>query len=243
MNEPAGGFPLPLDTAPMEARLVAALPDGPGWQFEPKWVGFRCLAFRAGDRVDLRAKSGKPLARYFPEIVTVLQSLGPEPFVLDGELAVPAAVGLSFDALQMRLHPSKRRVQKLAAETPATMILFDILASPDGALRLEAPLSQRRPALVAFHRSLGPHSALRLSPATRDPEEARRWLAASGGAFDSVIAKEVDGILSLGRTRDAEGQAAAFGRLRRRRFSLRARHTRTMPKGRSPKRWSVSATT
>jgi ATP-dependent DNA ligase len=76
----------------MEARLVAELPDGPAWQFEPKWDGFRCLAFRAGDRVDLRAKSGKPLARYFPEIVAVLQSLGPEPFVADGELAVPAAV-------------------------------------------------------------------------------------------------------------------------------------------------------
>ncbi len=193
MTEPAGGFPLPLDTAPMEARLVAALPNGPGWQFEPKWDGFRCLAFRAGDCVDLRAKSGKPLARYFPEIVAVLQSLGPEPFVVDGELAVPAAGGLSFDALQMRLHPSERRVQKLAAETPAILLLFDILATPDGTIWLEAPLSQRRAALAAFHCSLGPHPALRLSPSTRDPGEARRWLASSGGAFDGVVAKETDG--------------------------------------------------
>lgn len=177
----------------MEARLVAALPDGPGWQFEPKWDGFRCLAFRAGDSVDLRAKSGKPLARYFPEIATVLRALGSEPFVIDGELAVPAAGGLSFDALQMRLHPSERRVQKLAAETPAILIVFDMLAGPDGTLWLEAPLSKRRGALVAFHHSLGPHSALRLSPATGDPEEGRQWLAASGGAFDGVVAKEVGG--------------------------------------------------
>jgi ATP-dependent DNA ligase len=198
MDKPAPDFALPLDTSPMEALLVAALPDGPGWQFEPKWDGFRCLAFRAGPAVELRAKSGKPLGRYFPEIVALLQALPPEQFVLDGELAVPAAGGLSFDALQMRVHPAESRVQKLAAETPAVLILFDILATPDGMTWLGAPLSRRREALVAFHDALGPQPMLRLSPATRDPAEAALWLAASGGAVDGVVAKAVEGVYRPG---------------------------------------------
>src|SRR5215203_7323042 len=82
-------LPVPVGTPPMEARLVDALPDEPGWQFEPKWDGFRCLAFRSGGEVDLRAKSGKPLARYFPEIAAMLRELAPDPFVIDGELAIP----------------------------------------------------------------------------------------------------------------------------------------------------------
>ena len=108
MRRPSGlaELPVPIDTPPMEARLVDDLPDEPGWQFEPKWDGFRCLAFRAGDEVDMRAKSGKPLARYFPEVVALLRRLLQERFVIDGELAIPVGDTLSFDALQMRLHPA-----------------------------------------------------------------------------------------------------------------------------------------
>jgi ATP-dependent DNA ligase len=155
MTDSPTQFLLPLDTEPMEAKLVTALPVGAGWQFEPKWDGFRCLAFRAGSAVELRAKSGKPLSRYFPEIVAHLRGIAPARFVLDGELAVPVAATFSFDALQMRLHPSKRRVQKLAAETPAALILFDLLAAPDGAILLDPPLARRRADLEASHASLG----------------------------------------------------------------------------------------
>jgi ATP-dependent DNA ligase len=192
----SAGFPLPLDLAPMEARLVDELAEEPGWQFEPKWDGFRCLAFRAGDEVDLRAKSGKPLTRYFPEMSAVLRGLPPSRFVLDGELAIPVGETFSFDALQMRLHPAESRIKKLAAETPAVLFLFDLLATPAGESLLQTPLLQRRAALEAFFRSIGSKEAVRLSPFTRDLAEAQRWLEASGGALDGVIAKRLDGFIS-----------------------------------------------
>jgi ATP-dependent DNA ligase len=194
----ATGFPLPLDLPPMEARLVDELPEEPGWQFEPKWDGFRCLAFRAGEEIELRAKSGKPLGRYFPEMLAVLRRLEPTSFVLDGELVIPVGETFSFDALQMRLHPAESRIKKLAAETPAVLILFDLLATPSGQSLLQTPLLQRREALDAFFRSIGPDDAVRLSPFTRDLAEARRWLEASGGALDGVIAKRLDGIYQPG---------------------------------------------
>src|SRR3954464_9421505 len=103
---------VPLGLEPMEAKLVTELPMGPGWQFEPKWDGFRCLAFRAGREVDLRAKSGKPLARYFPEVADNLLALSAKRFVLDGELVIPEGDSLSFDALQLRLHPAESRIRK-----------------------------------------------------------------------------------------------------------------------------------
>ena len=118
---------VPVGIEPMEAKLVSELPEEPGWQFEPKWDGFRCLAFRAGNQVDLRAKSGKPLGRYFPEVVAMLAGLKPDPFVIDGELAIPVDDTLSFDALQMRIHPAESRIKKLSVETPAILILFDML--------------------------------------------------------------------------------------------------------------------
>ena len=186
-------LPLGIDTAPMEAKLVDALPDDAGWQFEPKWDGFRCLAFRAGDEVDLRAKSGKPLARYFPEVVEFVRALKPDRFVLDGEVAIPTGDTLSFDALQMRLHPAESRIRKLAHETPAILILFDTLATPDGRALLDAPLTERRAALEAFFANAGESDSLRLSPYTRDRKEAQRWLAKAGGALDGVIAKRLDG--------------------------------------------------
>src|SRR5438045_9503516 len=112
-------FPLPLDLPPMEARLVDDLPEDPGWQFEPKWDGFRCLAFKAGEEVELRAKSGKPLGRYFPDVVELLQAQPVERFVVDGELTIAVKGALSFAALQLRLHPAASRVRTLAAATPA----------------------------------------------------------------------------------------------------------------------------
>ena len=184
-------LPVPPGTPPMEAKLVDALPDGPEWQFEPKWDGFRCLAFRAGEAVDLRAKSGKPLARYFPEVVAFLRELKPKRFVLDGELAIPLGATLSFDALQMRLHPAESRIRKLSVETPAIFVLFDLLMTPAGESLLDAPLTERRAALEEFYGGGG--SGLRLSPFTSRRAEAQRWLERAGGALDGVVAKRLDG--------------------------------------------------
>src|SRR5215212_8381368 len=178
-RKPAGlaSLPVPVGTAPMEAKLVEDLPSEPGWQFEPKWDGFRCLAFRAGDEVDMRAKSGKPLARYFPEVVALLRRLPPDRFVIDGELAIPVGDTLSFDALQMRLHPAESRIRKLSVETPAILILFDMLMATDEESLLDKPLEERRAALEAFFEGISEEPTLRLSPYTRRPKEARQWLA------------------------------------------------------------------
>lgn len=175
---------------PMEAKLVSDLPRGPGWQYEPKWDGFRALVFRAGEDVDIRAKSGKSLARYFPEIVKMIATIGRERFTLDGELILPIGDILSFDALQARLHPAESRVRKLSIETPAQLMLFDCLAIDGGEL-LTAPLSKRRAALTAFHGRHGNESLL-LSPHTLEIEQAEEWLAQSGGALDGVIAKPLE---------------------------------------------------
>jgi ATP-dependent DNA ligase len=191
-------LPVPVETAPMEARLVDELPNEPGWQFEPKWDGFRCVAFRAGDEVDMRAKSGKPLARYFPEMVALLRRLPLDRFVIDGELAIPVGDTLSFDALQMRLHPAESRIRKLSVETPAILILFDMLMTPDEESLLDKPLEERRAALEAFFEGVSEEPALRLSPFTRKPKEAQQWLAKAGGALDGVIAKRMDGPYVVG---------------------------------------------
>jgi ATP-dependent DNA ligase len=183
---------------PMEARLVDSLPTDPGWQFEPKWDGFRCLAFRVAEDVALFAKSGKPLGRYFPEVVELVRALLGDRFVIDGELAIPVGDTLSFEALQLRLHPAESRVRKLAAETPATLILFDMLIAPDGESLVAAPLTQRRAALEEFFAAAGEREGLRLSPYTRDLKEAEGWLARAGGALDGVVAKRLDGPYEAG---------------------------------------------
>jgi ATP-dependent DNA ligase len=174
----------------MEALLAAELPDGEGWQYEPKWDGFRCLARREGSEVELISKSGKPLARYFPEVVELLGSVATDRFLLDGELIITVGDALSFDALQLRLHPAESRVRKLAKETPAELMLFDLLALGGEDLPNE-PLSERRAALESFHASLAVPQ-LKLSPATRDRDAALGWLKRSGGALDGVIAKRLD---------------------------------------------------
>jgi ATP-dependent DNA ligase len=170
----------------MEARMAETLPAVGGWQFEPKWDGFRCLAFRDGDRVALFSKSGTKLAPYFPEILAALLTLEAKRFVLDGELVIPVGKALSFDALQARLHPAESRRRKLAAQTPALLILFDLLA--DDASRLDEDLPRRRERLEKLlDRAAG---RLRLSPYTRSAPRAKAWLAKAGqGALDGVIAK------------------------------------------------------
>jgi ATP-dependent DNA ligase len=191
-------LPVPLDFAPMEAKLTEALPEDPGWRFEPKWDGFRCLAFRAGGEVELRAKSGKPLGRYFPEMVAALKALPVKRFVVDGELTIAVDGELSFDALQMRLHPAESRVRKLAAETPAALVLFDCLLDAKGRSLVEAPLTRRRAELEALVARLGPSERIRLSPGTEAIAEARGWLAQTGAALDGVVAKRLDGPYASG---------------------------------------------
>jgi ATP-dependent DNA ligase len=176
--------------APMEARLTDSLPVGADWGYEPKWDGFRCLAYRDGDAVALVSKSGKPLGRYFPEVVAMLRGLPEERFVLDGELTIAAEDSLSFAALQMRLHPAESRIRKLAAATPAQLILFDCLAL--GRRDLTAlPFAGRREALEAFYARTRTERLL-LSPLSRDSSEAEAWLARAGTALDGVVAKRLD---------------------------------------------------
>jgi ATP-dependent DNA ligase len=180
----------PEAPAPMEALLAAELPEGDGWQFEPKWDGFRCLARRDGGPVELISKNGKPLGRYFPEVVETLASLACKRFLLDGELIISVGDALLFDALQLRLHPAESRIRKLSTETPAELMLFDLL-SLDGKDFADEPLSERRARLEKFQKS-AKVPELKLSPATTDRDTALRWLKRSGGALDGVIAKRLD---------------------------------------------------
>ena len=173
----------------MEALSVDAIPEGEEWQYEPKWDGFRCLAFRDGDDVQLQSKAGQPLARYFPEIVEAVRELKPKQFVLDGELVIVLGNKLSFDDLLLRLHPAESRVRKLAAQMPATFVVFDLVVDERGKSLVSKPLKQRRLALESFAKNHFRSETLRLSPATPDIKEARRWLQTGGGTLDGVIAK------------------------------------------------------
>ena len=174
----------------MEALLAAELPDGDGWQFEPKWDGFRCLARRDGAEVSLTSRSGKPLGRYFPEVVELLHGTRETRFILDGELIISIGDALAFDALQLRLHPAESRIRKLAKETPAELMAFDLLDLRGKSL-LGRPLTERRQALENFY-AKNRVDGLHLSPLTRDREAALAWLKRSGGALDGVIAKRLD---------------------------------------------------
>jgi ATP-dependent DNA ligase len=186
---PFARLKIPLSTPPMEARLIDRLPDDEGWQFEPKWDGFRCLAFRDGDEVALMSKSGKPLERYFPEVAETLRGMKEKRFVVDGEIVLPIGGELSFSALQARLHPAASRIAKLSRETPAQLMLFDCLQVGAKVL-IDSPLDARRAALDDFAEAL-PESVL-VSPFTYRVENARAWLEQTGGALDGVVAKPRD---------------------------------------------------
>jgi ATP-dependent DNA ligase len=183
---------------PMELRSVAAIPDGPQWLYEPKWDGFRCIAHRDGETVELVSKNGQPLARYFPEIVAALQRLEADGFSLDGELVVPVAGALSFDALQQRIHPAASRVAMLARTTPARFAVFDLLRC-DGSLEVGSPLRERRAHLERFARAFAGIAELRLSPAAVERRVVDNWFARVGGALDGVVAKNLDLAYAGGR--------------------------------------------
>ena len=187
-------LPLKRDYAPMEAQLVDELPKGPEWIYEPKWDGFRCLAFRDGAKVDLLSKAGKPLGRYFPDVIEGLSRVKAPRFVLDGEIVVPDADGsLSFDDLLLRIHPAKSRVLKLASEHPAAFVAFDLLVDAKGKSLVKLPLAERREALEAFvARHVGDDAGVLLSPTTSKLVTVKRWFRSVGGGLDGVIAKRLD---------------------------------------------------
>jgi ATP-dependent DNA ligase len=228
-------LPLKQPYLPMEAKSVEKLPSGDNWQYEPKWDGFRCLAFRDGEHVDLQSKSGQPLARYFPEIVEALLKLKPKQFVIDGEIVVPVKGKFSFDDLLMRIHPAASRIKKLAQETPAKLIVFDLLVDDRGKALVDLTLAERRRKLDAFAKKyfvtqtvslrLGkPQSdrlryTIELSPCTADLKIAKDWLAGAGVDLDGVIAKRVDmpyqsgnrhGMVKVKRLRTADCVVGGF---------------------------------
>lgn len=185
---------LPLETTypPMEAEPASQLPVGPQWQYEPKWDGFRCLAFRDGPKIELQSKSQKPLTRYFPELVAALASVKAKKFVLDGEIVIPVDGGLSFDDLLMRIHPAASRIQKLSKETPCWYIVFDLLVDENGKNLTDLPLEERRSKLKDFaKRFLEKDGLMRLSPVAESLAVARKWFH-MGVGLDGIVAKRRD---------------------------------------------------
>ncbi len=234
---------------PAEAKAVATIPAEPGWLYEPKWDGFRCLAFRHGDEVVLQSKAGQPLGRYFPELVDALRELSATIFVMDGEIVIfersreadssaqrsksaRASVGpshktledfsegLDFDALLQRIHPAASRIKKLAGETPATFLVFDLLVNDRGKRLTDEPLSARRMALQDFAGNFRGSDHVYLSPATSDHSTAQRWMrqgAASG--LDGIVAKRLNceytsgdrtGMVKVKRIRTADCVVGGF---------------------------------
>jgi len=192
-------FPYPA----MEALTADEIPQPPGWQYEPKWDGFRCLVFRDGDTVVLQSKAGKPLTRYFPEVVASVKGLAAQRFVLDGEIVVPVKRALSFDDLLQRIHPAASRVRTLSERHPALLLLFDLLVNDRGTSLVEKPLADRRVRLERFaERFIEDGGGVRLSPATESLATARRWFRSAGGGLDGVIAKRLDAEYRAGQ-RDA----------------------------------------
>jgi ATP-dependent DNA ligase len=213
-------LPIKPPYPPMEAKSVEEIPSGPGWLYEPKWDGFRCLAFRSGNQVLLQSKAGQPLGRYFPELVAALRDLPQPRFVLDGEIVIFSGGHLSFDDLLLRIHPAELRIRKLSAESPATLMCFDLLVASDGKLLTNLPLAERRSHLVDFFRDVPKKAVARLSPASTDRKQAEEWmreLAAIG--LDGVVAKRLDepyrsgertGMVKIKRIRTADCVVGGF---------------------------------
>jgi ATP-dependent DNA ligase len=184
----------------MEATLVRDLPATGEWQFEPKWDGFRCIAFRDGDDVELQSKAGQALGRYFPEIVEAIAAVRAERFVIDGEIVIPNEGAFSFDALLQRIHPAASRVAKLSAQTPGVLMVFDLLADEHGESLLEVALDERRKRLEAFAKRALPHGGrVILSPVTRDRDRAIQWESElRGQGIDGLVAKRLDATYASG---------------------------------------------
>ena len=183
-------LPFAPPLAPMLSSAADALPGGDGWQFEPKWDGFRTLVFRDGAEILLQSRDEKPMNRYFPEVIAPLAAALPERSVVDGEIVIVGAHGLDFEALLLRIHPAASRVKLLAEQSPASFVVWDLLALGDEDLR-EAPLAVRRERLERVLR--GDTPAVRLSPATRDRALAEDWFRRFEGAgLDGVMAKRLD---------------------------------------------------
>jgi ATP-dependent DNA ligase len=185
-------LPLKKNYKPMEADPASELPAGDEWRYEPKWDGFRCLAFRDAERIDLQSKSQKPLTRYFPELRSALHELHANKFVLDGEIVIPVGGQLSFDDLLQRIHPAESRVRKLAEATPCVYIVFDLLVEEKGESLAALHLEERRERLEKFaKRNFRKGGLLQLSPMTPDLNVARRWFH-MGVGLDGIVAKNKD---------------------------------------------------
>ncbi|MBW3615054.1 MAG: ATP-dependent DNA ligase [Actinobacteria bacterium] len=183
-------LPVPPPVAPMLTKPAKDLPVGDGFAYEPKWDGFRCIVFRSGDEVVLGSRNERPLTRYFPELAEPIRQQLPDKVVIDGEIVIATREGLDFDALQLRLHPAESRVLKLASETPASFVAFDLLALGDADAR-PLPLAERWRILTEVMGEVDP--PLYLTPSTRDPAVARDWFARFEGAgLDGVVAKRLD---------------------------------------------------
>ncbi len=190
---PAVELPIRPPYPPMEARSAERIPGGEGWLYEPKWDGFRCLAFRRGRTVALQSKSGQPLDRYFPELTAAFLGLPVTAFVLDGEIVIRGKSGLDFDALLQRIHPAESRIRKLARETPASYYAFDLLVDTGRKSLIDLPLGKRRQRLEELFGKLEQSASVILSPATPDRKAAEGWMRELGTrGLDGVIAKRAD---------------------------------------------------
>jgi len=186
-------LPLRYPFPPMEAESVAALPAGSEWQYEPKWDGFRCLAFRDGDTVRLQSKAGKPLGRYFPDVVEAVAALEARRCVLDGEIVIPVDGRLSFDELLLRVHPAASRVRMLVEAHRARLVVFDLLVDERGRSLVGLALTERRERLEVFAKRQFPRNgSIALSQASRRVGTAKNWLAGGAGDLDGVVAKRLD---------------------------------------------------
>jgi ATP-dependent DNA ligase len=224
-EQPEPAFPhlsLPIEPPypPAEAKAVKAIPRDAGWLYEPKWDGFRCIAFRNGSEVVLQSKAGQPLERYFPEIVAALQALPAKKFVLDGEIVIRKGSGLDFDGLLQRIHPAASRIRKLSLETPATYLLFDLLVNDKGKVFAGELLSRRREALAEFAAILKGNKSIALSPATTELRGAELWMREGADTgLDGVVAKRLDceytsgertGMVKIKRIRTADCVVGGF---------------------------------
>lgn len=214
-------LPIRPPYAPMEARSATKLPPGDGWLFEPKWDGFRSLAFRDGDTIVLQSKSGQTLARYFPELVDALLALPPRQFVLDSEIVIMRDGQLMFDDLLQRIHPAESRIRTLAQSTPSTLLAFDLLVDATGRDISGRRLTARREALDAFFSQLrGPHPRIDISPCTDDRAAAEEWMRSFGvRGLDGIMAKRAgepyhsgdrDAMIKVKRLRTADCVVGGF---------------------------------